>query len=296
MDTPRPGLGGHDTAGGDAIDDDLDLLLYDEHFREPRRLGGDGAGDSGVSFPDDDDRGADGFEPAFEQSSLAVPIPPTNKGFQLLVKMGWSAGRGLGVAEDGPVEPVPVTSKDDTLGLGKAEQMRLFHAASTAMRRTTEAEKIAGETAEQRAEREARVQRADAVRDEIKTVQAAFYCELCVKQYARIGEYDAHLSSYDHHHRKRFKEMQEASKRGMLLGQRKADSQAKDRMREERELQRMQAAMQARAQQAAPSASEPAADTDAPAPEATKPKAPMAFAFGAKKAVGGGMRFSLKKK
>jgi hypothetical protein len=32
-----------------------------------------------------------------------------------------------------------------------------------------------------------------------------FYCELCDKQYTRSGEYDNHLSSYDHHHRKRLK-------------------------------------------------------------------------------------------
>lgn len=34
-----------------------------------------------------------------------------------------------------------------------------------------------------------------------------FFCELCNKGYARSNEYDAHLSSYDHTHRQRMKDM-----------------------------------------------------------------------------------------
>lgn len=33
--------------------------------------------------------------------TLATPIPPDNKGFLLLQKMGWKAGTGLGKGEDG---------------------------------------------------------------------------------------------------------------------------------------------------------------------------------------------------
>ncbi|KAF8477608.1 hypothetical protein BDZ91DRAFT_31770 [Kalaharituber pfeilii] len=34
-----------------------------------------------------------------------------------------------------------------------------------------------------------------------------FYCTLCSKGYSRVNEYDAHLSSYDHSHKKRLADM-----------------------------------------------------------------------------------------
>jgi len=39
-----------------------------------------------------------------------------------------------------------------------------------------------------------------------------FYCKLCNKQYTKIMEYEAHLSSYDHNHKKRFEEMKQFDK------------------------------------------------------------------------------------
>lgn len=36
---------------------------------------------------------------------------------------------------------------------------------------------------------------------------ASFYCQLCQKGYSRHNEYEAHLSSYDHSHKVRLKEM-----------------------------------------------------------------------------------------
>lgn len=39
-----------------------------------------------------------------------------------------------------------------------------------------------------------------------------FFCDLCAKGYARISELNAHESSYDHHHRKRAKDLRDASK------------------------------------------------------------------------------------
>lgn len=35
----------------------------------------------------------------------------------------------------------------------------------------------------------------------------SFYCQLCSKGYSRMNEYEAHLSSYDHTHRQRLKDM-----------------------------------------------------------------------------------------
>jgi len=37
---------------------------------------------------------------------------------------------------------------------------------------------------------------------------------VCDKRYTKVKEFENHLSSYDHHHRKRFKEMKEAEKVG----------------------------------------------------------------------------------
>ncbi|OAA60526.1 c2h2 finger domain containing protein [Niveomyces insectorum RCEF 264] len=35
----------------------------------------------------------------------------------------------------------------------------------------------------------------------------AFFCDLCQKGYTRMNEYEAHLSSYDHSHKQRLKDM-----------------------------------------------------------------------------------------
>ena len=35
----------------------------------------------------------------------------------------------------------------------------------------------------------------------------SFYCQLCSKGYSRMNDYEAHLSSYDHTHRQRLKDM-----------------------------------------------------------------------------------------
>ncbi|PSR78973.1 hypothetical protein BD289DRAFT_375969 [Coniella lustricola] len=40
-----------------------------------------------------------------------------------------------------------------------------------------------------------------------REAMASFYCSLCSKGYTRHNEYEAHLSSYDHSHKVRLKEM-----------------------------------------------------------------------------------------
>ncbi|KUI54248.1 G patch domain-containing protein 8 [Cytospora mali] len=40
-----------------------------------------------------------------------------------------------------------------------------------------------------------------------REARQAFYCDLCQKGYSRHNEYEAHLSSYDHSHKVRLKEM-----------------------------------------------------------------------------------------
>lgn len=48
------------------------------------------------------------------------------------------------------------------------------------------------------AEREQKIQ------TEVKEIRKVFYCELCNKQYKLAVEFENHLSSYDHNHRKVF--------------------------------------------------------------------------------------------
>ncbi|KAI0996361.1 hypothetical protein K3495_g11819 [Podosphaera aphanis] len=40
----------------------------------------------------------------------------------------------------------------------------------------------------------------------------SFFCELCSKGYARMNEYESHLSSYDHSHKQRLKDMRQLTK------------------------------------------------------------------------------------
>ena len=40
-----------------------------------------------------------------------------------------------------------------------------------------------------------------------REAQRAFYCQLCSKGYSRMNDYEAHLSSYDHAHKQRLRDM-----------------------------------------------------------------------------------------
>lgn len=75
------------------------------------------------------------------------------------------------------------------------------------------------------AEREQKIQ------TEVKEIRKVFYCELCNKQYKLAVEFEAHLSSYDHNHRKRFKEMRE-----MHGTSTRDDRQKREQQRQEREM------------------------------------------------------------
>ncbi|XP_016978369.1 G patch domain-containing protein 11 [Drosophila rhopaloa] len=53
------------------------------------------------------------------QQSLNTPLSAENKGFQLLAKMGYKAGSGLGKQPDARTEPVGITIKSGRGGLGR---------------------------------------------------------------------------------------------------------------------------------------------------------------------------------
>lgn len=74
--------------------------------------------------------------------------------------------------------------------------------SSTAKRKALGSEKQLEETAEERQQRESKAEKQQLIAEELKQVKRAFYCELCDKQYSKIAEYEQHLQSYDHHHKK----------------------------------------------------------------------------------------------
>ncbi|KAJ3148194.1 hypothetical protein HDU86_007542 [Geranomyces michiganensis] len=196
-------------------------------------------------------------ETATERRTMDSHLPEDNIGYQLLLKMGWKRGTGLGAAGEGRVEPVRIYVEDGGLGLGKREQLNTYLAETTANRKMLASEVIAAETEEERLEREARAKRSSTIKEEIKAVTAAFFCSDCNKQYSKVSEYETHLSSYDHNHVLRFKDMKEATRKGLLPGvPDKRKREDKERAREEKEMRRLQqaaAAMNGAGRGAAPS-------------------------------------------
>ncbi|XP_038719044.1 G patch domain and ankyrin repeat-containing protein 1 homolog [Tripterygium wilfordii] len=65
-------------------------------------------------------------EEDFGSSSSSAAIDSSNIGFQLLKKHGWKEGTGLGVSEQGRLEPVQAHLKSNKRGLG-AEVKRKNH-------------------------------------------------------------------------------------------------------------------------------------------------------------------------
>lgn len=53
------------------------------------------------------------------EEGLSSAITSTNKGFGMLMKMGYKPGQGIGKTQSGIVEPIPVEVKADRHGLGK---------------------------------------------------------------------------------------------------------------------------------------------------------------------------------
>ncbi|THD22628.1 Coiled-coil domain-containing protein 75 [Fasciola hepatica] len=55
---------------------------------------------------------------------LQKQVDPTNKGFNMLVKMGYAPGQGLGKNAEGRSEPVPIEVRSDRSGLGRGMAVR----------------------------------------------------------------------------------------------------------------------------------------------------------------------------
>ncbi|MFQ6663648.1 hypothetical protein Gotur_031088 [Gossypium turneri] len=214
-----------------------------------------------------------------QQATLDTKLNSSNVGFRLLQKMGWK-GKGLGKDE-----------QDPKLGIGKQEEDDFFTAEENIQRRKLDIE--VEETEEHAKKREQKAaysiyvclligmvyhrgtstsealvlaEREQKIQTEVKEIRKVFYCELCNKQYKLAMEFEVHLSSYDHNHRKRFKEMRE-----MHGSSSRDDRQKREQQRQEREMAKFAQMAGARKQQQQESREEsgPAtssASSPAPAP------------------------------
>jgi len=196
----------------DNVDVDRDLSKYDEYIRGAPR----------------------------EVITVETKIKPTNKGFAMLAKLGWSEGQPLGISGDGRVDPIPFQIKRDSTGLGKINQDVRMIETTVAQRRGMDSERQRKETEDQRRAREKLVARKTALESELSTTLRAFYCTLCDKQFKTVAQYDEHTNSYAHHHRARFKDMQANAR---LKPKEDVDKRKeKERKREEKELRKIAAA------------------------------------------------------
>uniref|UniRef100_A0A0E0J9H1 G-patch domain-containing protein n=1 Tax=Oryza nivara TaxID=4536 RepID=A0A0E0J9H1_ORYNI len=158
-----------------------------------------------------------------EQASVDTQLTSSNVGFRLLQKMGWK-GKGLGKNEQGITEPIKAGIRDAKLGVGKQEQDDFFTSEDNVQRRKLNIELE---------ETEEHIKKREKIRSEVKEIQKVFFCSLCNKQYKLAHEFESHLSSYDHNHRKRFKEMKEMQSSSSSS---RDDRQKREQQREEKEL------------------------------------------------------------
>ncbi|KAG7552013.1 G-patch domain [Arabidopsis thaliana x Arabidopsis arenosa] len=176
-----------------------------------------------------------------EQASLDTQISSSNVGFRLLQKMGWK-GKGLGKQEQGITEPIKSGIRDRRLGLGKQEEDDYFTAEENIQRKKLDSE--IEETEEIAKKREVLAEREQKIQSDVKEIRKVFYCELCSKQYRTVMEFEGHLSSYDHNHKKRFKEMKE-----MHGASSRDDRKKREQQRQEREMTKMADARKQQMQQ-----------------------------------------------
>lgn len=91
---------------------------------------------------------------AREVVTFDTKIKPSNKGFEMLAKMGWREGQSLGLSGEGRVEPIPFQMKVDSVGLGKVTQDVHMIETTVAQRRELDSERQQKETEKQRQARE----------------------------------------------------------------------------------------------------------------------------------------------
>ncbi len=91
--------------------DDSPLLTWLSAQMEEREAGMEAAWAAGDDYRLPMGRVDDALDTSgLQQASLDAAIPSNNRGFQMLQRMGWSQGKGLGAAEDGAARRPPPRS------------------------------------------------------------------------------------------------------------------------------------------------------------------------------------------
>ncbi|XP_031405374.1 G patch domain-containing protein 8 isoform X2 [Punica granatum] len=207
-----------------------------------------------------------------EQASLDTQLTSSNVGFRLLQKMGWK-GKGLGKDEQGIVEPIKSDMRQPKLGIGKQEEDDFFTAEENIQRKKLDIE--VEETEENIKKREVIAGREQKIQNEVKEIRKVFFCELCNKQYKLAMEFEVHLCSYDHNHRKRFKEMKE-----MHGSTSRDERQKREQQRLEREMAKIADAHKQKQQQEDDPGSTPAPTVTRAATALTDQEQRKALKFG----------------
>lgn len=162
--------------------------------------------------------------PQIPQASIHKPMPTSNIGYKMLMKMGWQPGSGLGRDGKGIVEPI-VGGIDPgvRIGLGKAEQDSEFLDIATADRKRLESEIQLTEDETRTKRREASISRAglggrqpafdgshlpfstgrvqevtaeqERRREDVQEALQKYFCSICNKQYQNEPQLQEHLSS-----------------------------------------------------------------------------------------------------
>ncbi|XP_065175898.1 G patch domain-containing protein 8-like [Sycon ciliatum] len=172
-----------------------------------------------------------------EGASLDVPIASDNKGYRLLTLMGWKSGCGLGKSNQGRTEPIPLTNKQDGMGLGRMTvELTVAHDV-TEKRRQLEIEKE--DTPELIQRYMDNIEREQHIAESTADLRQTYYCESCDKQYKTYSEYDNHVNSYDHAHRLRLKELRERDFNRKMSVHRKKKKGDKEKDRDSLEQQKM---------------------------------------------------------
>ena len=63
------------------------------------------------------------------------------------------------------------------------------------------------ETEALKEKRDARAEKESKLKSELSNIKKTYYCDVCDKTYNSGAELEVHLSSYDHGHKKRFRDM-----------------------------------------------------------------------------------------
>eukprot|EP00048_Salpingoeca_helianthica_P006000 m.94121 g.94121 ORF g.94121 m.94121 type:complete len:151 (+) comp13842_c3_seq1:78-530(+) len=127
------------------------------------------------------------FEGEPEASHLDRPLASSNVGFQLLIKMGWKAGAGLGREAQGRVEPVPFIEKKETMGLGRMNMELEMVSKVTEVRKLLKSEVALGASEEKLQKWKDESERKDVLQAQRKEASRVFFCEVCNKQYNKVG-------------------------------------------------------------------------------------------------------------